>query len=158
MHNAKNTGWHSQYAEGTHGSYIYGLHLSMNYLSLLLLGPWLCFIIYLVMHKVYCIYKYTAGLRNGPQWGKTVQQPLAHWCHHTTVIDSLTTEQVTVKGKDWLHIVNCRSRRWARNKLENRDVWSGTVWWFKLACFSFCQGKLQRFLKWTGKPMGCKIL
>lgn len=34
----------------------------MNYLSPLLFRPCLCFIIYLLKHKVYSVYKYTAGL------------------------------------------------------------------------------------------------
>lgn len=34
----------------------------MNYLSLWLFRPCLCFIIYLIKHKVYSFYKYAAGL------------------------------------------------------------------------------------------------
>lgn len=38
------------------------VHSSMNSLSFLLLRPGLCFIIYLIKHKVYCVYKYPTGL------------------------------------------------------------------------------------------------
>lgn len=38
------------------------IHSSMNYLSLLLFRQCPCFIIYLIKHKVYCIYKYTTGM------------------------------------------------------------------------------------------------
>lgn len=48
----------------------------MNYLSLLLFRPCLCCIIYLIKHKVYSIYKYTAGLVGTDR--KVVQSPHVH--------------------------------------------------------------------------------
>lgn len=81
--------------EGTQASYIYGLHSSMNYLSLLLFRPCLCFIIYLIEHKVYSIYKYTAGpvgIDGNRERGAVVTHTHTPWCYHATLIDSVTTK------------------------------------------------------------------
>lgn len=98
---------------------IYGLHSSMNYLSLLLFGPCLCFIIYLMKHKVYCIYKYTAGLvgmdcNRGK--GCAHKPVLSRYCklirRQLCYYDKLESVQQT---DGWCKGRKCRSGRWKQN-------------------------------------------
>lgn len=75
----------------------------MNHLSPLLFRPCLCFIIYLIKHKVYSVYKYTAGLvgmERHRKRGAVAANPCTR-AHARTCGGAITQLEVVGRRVEW---------------------------------------------------------